>query len=358
MSPDDIEQNKLEPPKIVYILGGGSVSLSNAPAQLLGKILINVQGLVYSIANSEESRAAGRRTKKIEELYKLKVDFKEGSVAMEFSPELLAPTLGDIMLQAPTFGKASQFIELLPHKDLEYDQLKLEIEKQIQDPRARITTLNCLKQLIPPDGKNAEISFRNINGEASEIELHDDLLKRRVEQLLREEMKNYELEVFGVISRIKDDVPFPSFFVKDWSGKLVKVQMPEEKRPEILDYLAKRMPIRLTGVGNKKRSLEISDLDEIEPNTNILFDSINGIKLKTKIEANLSYERYDNESDYWIVGNEELGAYGVDLTVEKAKKLFMEDLYSEYLTYKDLADQDLTGKALSLKRKLIDLFDR
>lgn len=277
---------------------------------------------------------------------------------MEFSPTLLATTFDDITMQTPIFNKASKFLSLLPHKKVEYDQLRSEIEEQIDDPRSRITTLNCLKQLIPSEGKRAEITFKNINGESSKIELHDELLKRRVEQLLREEMKNYEVEVFGIVSRIKDDIPFPSFFVKDWSGKLVKVQMPEEKRHQILEYLAKRTPIKLIGVGNKKRSLEISDLDEIEPSTTISFESIHERKLKYEIEAKLSYERYENQSDYWVISSEEFGAFGVDSTVEKAKEMFVDDLYSEYTTYRELSDQELTGKALALKRKLIELFER
>lgn len=355
---EDGARDESDSPKIVYKLVAKSISLSNVPAQLLGKILLNVQGLIYSIANSEADHVGGRRPKKTEELFSLNVSFSEGSVAMEFSPALLAPTLDDTMTQTPTFSKASSLLGLLMHRDVEYDEIKLEIEKQIDDPRSRITSLNCLKQLIPPEGKKAEIMFKNINDAQPEIELHDELLKRRVEQLLREEMKNYEMEVFGVVSRIKDDMPSPCFFVKNWTGKLVKIQMPEEKRHQILDYLANRMPIRLTGAGTKKRSLEISDLNEIEPNTKIFIDSIREVKLTNIIEAELSYERYDNESDYWVISNNELGAYGVDSTVDKAKEMFKEDLYSEYLAYKDLSDNDLTSKASILKRKLIDLFEK
>jgi hypothetical protein len=355
---EDSARDENKYPKIVYRLVAESISLSNVPAQLLGKILLNVQGLIYSIANSEADHVGGRRPKKTEELFSLNVSFSEGSVAMAFSPALLAPTLDDTMTQTPTFCRASNLLGLLMHKDVEYNEIKLEIEKQIDDPRSRITSLNCLKQLIPPEGKKAEMRFENINGAHSEIELHDELLKRRVEQLLREEMKNYEMEVFGVVTRIKDDMPSPSFFVKNWSGKLAKVQMPEEKRHLILNYLANMVPIRLTGAGTKKRSLEISDLDEIEPNTKIFIDSIREIKLNSIIEAELSYERHDNESDYWVISNDELGAYGVDSTVDKAEEMFKEDLYCEYLTFKDLSDNDLTGKALVLKGKLIDLFEK
>lgn len=340
-------------PAIIYKFEADSTTLSNAPAQLIGNILVSMQGLIYSLAGA----GSGRRSKKDQNLYLLNVNFKPGSINMEFSPASLDITLDDSIRQTPIFNKASEFLSTLPRRNIEYSELKQEVEKQIDDPRSRITTLNALKRLLPPPGNKAEVTFRNINRDMSKTELHDDLLKRRVEMLLSEELKKYDVEVFGVISRIKDDAPSPSFYVKDWSGKLVKVQMPEEKRDEIIDYLAHRMPIRLTGAGNKKRSLEIYELDEIEPNTQIIINSIRGKEFKDPIEAQLSYEKHDEESDYWVVGNDEFGAYGVDLTVEKAKDMFKEDLYSEYVAYKDLSDDTLTDKAINLKRKLISLFE-
>lgn len=340
-------------PAIIYKFEEDSATLSNAPAQLIGNILVSMQGLIYSLAGA----SSGRRSKKDQTLYLLNVNFKHGSIKMEFSPASLDLTLDDSMRQTPIFSKASEFLSILPRRNIEYSELKLEVEKQIDDPRARITTLNALKRLLPPPGKKAEVTFRNINGDNPKTELHDDILKRRVEMLLSEELKKNDVEVFGVISRIKDDAPSPSFYVKDWSGKLVKVQMPDEKRDDIIDYLAHRVPIRLTGAGNKKRSLEIYELDEIEPNTRIIINSIRGKEFKHPIEAQLSYEKHDEESDYWVVGSDEFGAYGVDLTVEKAKEMFKDDLYSEYVAYKDLSNDKLTDKAVNLKRKLISLFE-
>lgn len=80
-------------------------------------------------------------------------------------------------------------------------------------------------------------------------------------------------------------------------------------------------------------------------------------ELISELEAQLSYEMPDEKSNYWVVGNDDLGAYGVDSTVDKAKEMFLEDLHIEYITYKDLNDDDLTEKAVELKRKLIDLFE-
>jgi len=340
-------------PIIIYKFEADSATLSNAPAQHIGKILVAMQGLVYSLAGF----SGGRRSKKGEDLYLLNVNFKSGSIEMEFSPASLLLTLDDANVQTPIFNKASEILNVLPQRSMDYPELKLEVEKQIDDPRTRIGTLNALKRLLPPPGKKAEVTFRNVNGELPKTELHDEFLKNRVEMLLSEEIKKYYVEVFGVISRIYDEAPSPSFYVKDWSGKKIKVKMPEDKRDEIIDYLAQRVPIRLTGAGNKKRLLEVDELDEIEPNTQIVIRGVQGIVFKNSIEAQLSYEMPDEESDYWVVGNEELGAYGVDSTVEKAKEMFKDDLYSEYVTYKGISDDKLTDKALVLKKKLISLFE-
>jgi len=188
------------------------------------------------------------------------------------------------------------------------------------------------------------------------IRVHDLVFKSRVLKLLREgDIENRRYEVTGVISRFKDDLPSPHFVVKDWSGKFVKIDMPEEKRHQILEFISEMIPIKLTGIGTKKRFLEITDLDELEIYNEILLDSIHDTKLRAPIKAKVSYERV-NDSDYAIIGNDELGVYGVDSTVNKAKEMFDEDLYSKYIAYKSMRDDKLTVKALELKIKLIDLF--
>ena len=339
-------------PAIIYKLEADTASINNAPAQLVGKILVAMQGLIYSLAGAN----IGRRSKRDEELYSLNVNFKSGSIDLEFSPGVLAATFDDMMEQTPVFNKASKFLGLLPQRDMEYSELKSEVEKQIDDNRTRITALNSLLQLIPPLGNEAEITFKNINGDATRTKLQDRFLKDRVEKLLKEEIKKHDIEVFGVIQRFKDDAPGPSFIVKDGHGKFIKVRLPDEKRDEVLDYLHRRVPIRLTGAGNKKKSLEIFDLDELEPNTQLSIESVHGIKLKSPLEAQLSYEK-DEESDYWVIGNDEFGAYGVDFDVDKARKMFAEDLCFKYINFKDLSDDKLTEKALNLKKKLIRLFE-
>jgi hypothetical protein len=353
------DRGKPEPPEIIYKLNAESLSLSNAPAQLLGKILLNMQGLVYSFASStkEGTSVSGRRPRKLEKLYSLNVRFEKGSVALEFFPALLSSTLEGTTEQTPVFYRIAKLLETLSYKDTNYNQLKSEIDLQIRDPQLRFAIFNYLKELIPPVDKEAKIGFVNINGKKPEFELHDAIFKRRVLQLLKKEIKNYDIEVSGVIIRIKDDVPSPSFIVRKESGELVKVDMPDEKRPQIIEFIANRVPIKLTGIGSKKKLLEIVDLGDIEPDTEIIIESACGARLKNPVKAKKSYERHDKESDFWVISNDHLGIYSVDSTVDKAKELFEDDLYNDYITYNEISDDRLTSKAQLLKRDLKRIFE-
>ena len=80
-------------------------------------------------------------------------------------------------------------------------------------------------------------------------------------------------------------------------------------------------------------------------------------RLKNPVKAKKSYERHDKESDFWVIGNDHLGIYSVDFTVDKAKKLFEDDLYNDYITYKEISDDRLTAKAQLLKRDLKRIFE-
>jgi len=285
------------------------------------------------------------------------VGFEAGSLEMKFSPEDSQVILSDRVIerpQTPTFLKTSRLIGYLSEKDATDDYIKSKIEKQIEDPRSRIKVLNYLRGLIPLD-KRAEIEFKNINGDSHHaFSLNDAVFRGRVIRFLNEEKRKYEVEVSGVICRIRDDDP-PSFSVLDWSGNIVKVEMPDDKRLQILNYLADKVPIRLVGIGNKRKGIE--DLDEIEPYAKITINSLEDISLKSPIVADLSYEKSEELPDYWVVGNDEFGIYGVDDTVDKAIEMFKSDLHDDYIAYKAIPNDQLSDMALSLKKKLITIFE-
>lgn len=357
----DKNQCKKEPPEIIYKLADKSISLRNAPAQQVADVLYNIQGLISSVAKSTEASASlrGKRSKKIEDLYSLNVRFEDGCMSLGFFLASLQSNFGSSggmeLRQTPVFKTTAKLLNTISDRNVDDSDMKLEVEELISDPGSRITVFNTLKKLLPPSDQEAEIGFKNINGTNPQIKLHDAVFRGRVLRLQKKEMKSYEVEVTGAIARIRDDVP-SSFVVMDYSGKFVKVQMPDDKRLQILEYLAKRVPIRLTGVGDRKK--EITDLDEIEAYTKVTIDSAHDRRLKTPVDCKLSYEKSEDELvDYWVVGNDELGIYGVDDTVDKAKEMFETDLYEDYIAYKDLAEDKLTNKAQILKRELIKIFE-
>jgi hypothetical protein len=67
---------------VLYKIEGNDISIKKAPAELIGNVLLDFQGLVFSLGQyyDHEARMYGRRTRNIEDRYKLKVSFEEGSL--------------------------------------------------------------------------------------------------------------------------------------------------------------------------------------------------------------------------------------------------------------------------------------
>ncbi|MGC1122353.1 MAG: hypothetical protein WBA22_14775 [Candidatus Methanofastidiosia archaeon] len=100
----------------------------------------------------------------------------------------------------------------------------------------------------------------------------------------------------------------------------------------------------------------MTKIDRTEENTELIIDHIGENLLKKPIKADISFEKYDDRDDFWVVSNEELGVVGVDDTVEKARKVFEEDLCAYYLFYKKIPNNELTERTLKIKEKLIQVF--
>jgi hypothetical protein len=182
------------------------------------------------------------------------------------------------------------------------------------------------------------------------------VLKNRVSNVLMEESEKDRLEIEGVIARLKDDSPDPVFWIKTFDSKFSKVSLPRERKTKVIRYLAERVPIRVFGIGTKKKHAEIIEIDGIEENKEIIIDHIGENLLEKPIKAEVSFEKYDDKNDFWIVSNEELGVTGVDDTVEKARKVFEEDLYEYYQFYKGIPDNELTERTQNIKENLIEIF--
>lgn len=349
-------------PKFIYKLEGESISLKRIPAELMGRILVNVQSLIYSVGRYSwpDVSVQGRRPKVIEDLYSLNVSFSEGCVELQFNPSQIQYSLEDPSrtVQEPAFSKLANLFAVLSGPDKGYDDVKGEINKIIEDQKTRAAMLNYINRIMPPSNMQAKVKIEDMDLENPEIDIQHVYFRERVSKLLEEEIENDEVKIRGAIIRIKDDVPNSLFWVKRDSGSLAKICLPEDMRSQIIGYLADRTPVSISGIGQKTgRTLEIIELDSIKENTKIVIDKVADMELQKPIEATLSYERYDEDNEFWVVSNDKLGVNGVDETVDKAREMFEESLYEDYLVYKDIEDDRLSDKALLLKRQLIDLFE-
>ncbi len=99
------------------------------------------------------------------------------------------------------------------------------------------------------------------------------------------------------------------------------------------------------------------EINGIEENKELIIDHIGENLLRKPIKAEVSFEKYDDKDDFWVVGNEELGVVGVDDTIEKARRVFEEDLYEYYQFYKGIPNNELTERTLRIKKKLIQIFE-
>ena len=347
---------------VLYKIEGDNISIDRAPAELIGNILLNFQGLVYSLGQyyDQEDRMYGRRTKNIEDRYSLRVSFEEGSVVLRMStfheqlmlhPSDESPEMKS--RQENVFYKLQELLVSLQDGGRDY---RSKVRDIIPDHSARFTVFNYLNELLPGDRIQESIVFQDSAGQAVAIEMNKKILKDRVSDGLKEEIETDRLEVEGVIVRLKDDSPDPVFWIKTFDNRLSKISLPRERRTKVIRFLTERVPVKVFGVGTKKKYAEVIEIDGIEENAELIIDHIGENLLKEPIRAEVSFEKYDDKDDFWVVSNEELGVVGVDDTVEKARKVFEEDLYEYFLFYRKVPDNELSERTLKIKEKLIKIF--
>lgn len=358
---------KREIPTIVYKLENENISVDGAPANLLGEILLNMQRLVFSVGQHfyHDASPLGRHSQEIKDLYSLNVSLKSGCLAVHFTPKFPAEVLigqkefpEQETLQENTFKKTSELFDCLESEEIDYEEAKKKVYEIIDDPRCRVNVFNPLMKLTPPEHIKGSIGFLNCHFGEKKTNIGKRVFKTRVKRILKENFREGEREVNGVIVRIKDDAPGQVFKIKTIDNRLVTVQLPEEYRQKVIQFIMDRTPIKLLGIGIKRKQLEIDEIDRLEPNTETQITEAGGFRLTKPLSATVSYEKYDNETDFWVVTNEELGVNGVDVKLENAKKMFSDDLYEDYKVYKGIPDEKLNEKAKELKRKLEAFFEK
>jgi len=161
----------------------------------------------------------------------------------------------------------------------------------------------------------------------------------------------------GVIVRVRLDGPDRYFTLMTTDNRIIRVPLDErwieDRRDELLDYLKKRTIIGVDGrLVAHERGAVMEDLVDIgEGKDKIEITELEEQPLAIPIPGRISYEEFEDR-DFWVISNDELNAYGVGETLDKAKQSFLESLMASIELFADAPDQELAPKALELKKIL------
>lgn len=351
-----------EGPSIIYKLEGKEISIDNAPANLVGNVLLNMQNLVSSLGSYHEKKGYidKRKAKITESIYTLSVSFSRGSLALSFeSPyeqQIIDET--DQSLQGKTFESIYNILsELTADERDNTNAFNKKLSNIVDDPRTIRRVFNYVNELIPKSKEyNAAVNVKGLKiANTKPISLNNPILKRRIDAELSREILESESERVGVIVRVKCDVPNPSYVIKQTDGNLARIYMEDDMKSKIIDYMINKTPVKIRGFGTKKQLFEFYEVDKIDEIKNIEISSVKGMNIPNPILADVSYD-YEGDEDFWMLSNKELGINSVGKTLEKAKHMFEEELMSDYEVYKDIPDDKLTEEAKILKNHLLAIF--
>jgi hypothetical protein len=347
---------------VTYRLEGNDISLEKAPVEIVGKVLLNMQGLVSSIGQYHEEKEYINK-KKIKGLgsnYNLSVSFKSGSLALGFTTPYEQKIIGEIItesLQKMVFETLANVLSVLSQEDKDDTEVNKEIGRLIDDPATRYRMYSHAKGLLPVRRDHtATMNFAGIGKKTEQILLNKGIMKTRINKGLLEKTPNvFEVEEKGAIVGVRIDSLNPHFMIKQVDGHYTKISLEETMKNEIIRYFANKIPIKIRGIVNKERMqlskmVEISDIEEYR---HLMIESAKEIFLSKPIETEISYEESDN---YWFLSNDKLGIHAVGKDIDDAKAMFEERLLLDYEMYKDTPDEELTEDAIELKRELISLF--
>lgn len=157
-----------EGPSIIYKLEGKEISIDNAPANLVGNVLLNMQNLVSSLGSYHEKKGYidKRKAKITESIYTLSVSFSRGSLALSFeSPyeqQIIDET--DQSLQGKTFESIYNILsELTADERDNTNAFNKKLSNIVDDPRTIRRVFNYVNELIPKSKEyNAAVNVKGL----------------------------------------------------------------------------------------------------------------------------------------------------------------------------------------------------
>lgn len=335
---------------LCFKLCGQGVSINSIPADVMGRLLINAQAIIYDIASSSvfDRSIKGRRPDKIKELFRAAIrSVSSGSVVIELS---------DFQHTKAT----------IYNDELVFDNIVTELDQVISNFEQGIDA-------IPPDQTQLYTKISGYIGDITQddkisvhfsacidkndMKWHDlkhEGLRKTISLVQQKYVHQSRQKVDGVIARFKLDGPERYICIKTTDGHIIRIDFGLVELSDIFQYI-QEVPITITGLVHKcghKEYFEVVDSIETMKPLNIYHP-----KLKIKFNVIPSFEFFD-EKDFWVANAQELSIDAIGPTLEDA----IDDLKDRIETACDIyllePDENLTSDAIQLKKKLQALIEK
>lgn len=322
--------------EIVVKLQGAKITEEGVEAYSLGNFLLDFQSTVARI--SQMSVGKSKNTKEITKMY------------------LKSITKGSAIL---SFG--SGIHDTIDHEtDLKmaYDDLKRIFQVMDKSPEeGRKELIENHKDTV--SRLKLELSLMNIVKSPFEITLYDatdtgvkvnKTWLKYVSGWIDEDQKETPQSIKGVIIRIKGDKPDRTFTILDENGKLVKCDLNQELEIDVLSKF--KLPVEIQGILKKNlKTPKVIEVKGLVPLNSFRTNDIASLRLTKTVEINVEYD-----DEIWCLSIPQLNANGCGYSLNKALEDLRESILGGYEIYvKDLKEDELSEKALELRRNLLSL---
>ncbi len=302
--------------KFSLYLTGSEIGSKRAPIDVIGKILIEFNRLLYNISTATEKipKKSKDRKRFFNERKLYFTGYDGGSAELEISTTIQKTLTGDPKIVTLLNTAFEYFDEI---RETEEKVAYEKITKRFSNNNIRPKILRNYQNLISQPNVSIEIKTS-----ASTINLPkkiDYTYYKRVGNWLQREYEKAEVERIGTIKRIKADGKERYFTFFDETNTPIKCIFKEEQESNIIDLF--KIPSKLIGVEARlKTKRYVGEVLEIKRIEKLYLTSEDYPPLLKPIQIEIEY---DPDLEAYLGIHEEFGIRVIDECIEGLKEEFI-----------------------------------
>lgn len=340
-------------------LSGDRIKTGSVPLDVLGRFLVEFQGLIISVAEATQAKPKNPKHRKAfyENLKFYASDIEEGSakIVIETQEQL---NLDDMYPVMDPLQKTLEGIDIIQEPDEDQSYKKLERIYPRHDDRVHI--FNRYKGIWAIPGVDISVTMPGDEwtkrGFKSKYTIQQSY-KPRIDKWLEKEIKKTTETVIGIITRIKGDGPDPYFTILDENRKPMEVHYKKEEEKDVINLY--KSPVKVRGIIKTiKTKTSIQSLLALEPLESITVDKDECAVLLDPLNFVLEYH---DDRDEFAAANEDIGINVTSDTIGQLKEkilALLDFMVDYYLVQKEGNVSDELQKSIDNLSQMVDISKR